>query len=93
MDDKTKAVLLRCARVYISTKNWQKALVEYRSLYADFPDDPLITEPLARCYLETGNLFKAREMYDRVAAEYTAKGDTIKADRVKADIAKYFPNV
>ena len=91
MDDKTKSVLLRCARVYISTKSWEKALAEYKVLYADFPDDPFIVEPLAKSYYETGNKFASKELYEKVLKIYTDKGDTVKADRIKMDIGKMFP--
>jgi tetratricopeptide (TPR) repeat protein len=91
LDDKTKSVLLRCARVYISTKSWDKALSEYRVLYADFPDDPLIVEPLARANYETGNKFAAKELYEKALRIYADKGDAVKADRIKMDIAKMFP--
>lgn len=91
MDDKTKSVLLRCARVYISTKNWEKALAEYKVLYADFPDDPFIAEPYAKANYETGNKFAAKELYEKVLRIYADKGDTVKAERIRLDIAKMFP--
>ncbi len=86
-------MLLKCARVYISIKSWDKALAEYKVLYADFPDDPYIAEPLAKSYYETGNKFAAKELYEKVMKIYAGKGDTVKAERIRLDIAKMFPEV
>lgn len=54
MDEKTKFILIICARVYFTTKNWEKAIKEYNSLMAEFQDDPNIIEPLAKSYYEAG---------------------------------------
>ncbi len=91
MDEKTKSVLLRCARVYISTKNWEKAVHEYEPLYREFPEDPFIIEPFAKANYEIGNRLLAKDLYEKVMRIYGAKGDQVKAERVKADIAKMFP--
>jgi outer membrane protein assembly factor BamD (BamD/ComL family) len=91
LDEKTKTVLLRCARVYISTKNWEKAATEYETLYRDFPDDPLIVEPLAKANYEKGNKMLAKDLYEKAMRIYGAKGDQAKAERIKADIARLFP--
>lgn len=91
MNDKTKLVLIRCARVYLSTKNWDKAVAEYETLHADFPDDPYIIEPLAKAYYEKGDKYKARSLYEKVVAIFASKGDEIKVLRIKMDIAKMFP--
>jgi len=90
MNDKTKLVLIRCARVYLTTKNWDKAISEYETLYADFQDDPYIIEPLAKAYFEKGDRFKSKNLYEKVVAIFASKGDEIKVLRVKADIAKMF---
>ena len=91
MDDKTKGVLLRCARVYISTKNWEKAVHEYEPLYREFPEDPLILEPFARANYELGNKLLAKDLYEKVMRIYNDKGDALKAERIKTDIARMFP--
>jgi tetratricopeptide (TPR) repeat protein len=91
VDDKLKSVLLRCARVYISTKNWDRAVTEYDTLYREFPEDPLIIEPLAKANFEKGNKLLAKDLYEKVMRLYDEKGDQIKAERVKADIRKMFP--
>ncbi|MBN2755099.1 MAG: tetratricopeptide repeat protein [Candidatus Goldbacteria bacterium] len=91
MNEKTKLVLIRCARVYLATKNWDKAVSEYEVLYADFPDDPYIIEPLAKAYYEKGDRFKSKNLYEKVVAIFASKGDEIKVLRIKTDIAKMFP--
>ena len=91
MDEKLKSVLLRCTRVYISTKNWDRAVTEYDTLYRDFPDDPLIIEPLAKANYEKGNKMIAKDLYEKVMRIYGEKGDMLKAERIKADIARMFP--
>lgn len=83
-------MLLRCARVYISTKNWERAVREYEPLYREFPDDPFILEPFAKANYELGNKLLAKDLYEKVMNIYTAKGDQVKAARVKADIDKMF---
>jgi hypothetical protein len=90
VDDKLKSVMLRCARVYISTKNWEKAVTEYELLYREFPEDPLIIEPLARANFEKGNKLLAKDLYEKVMRIYGAKGDQVKAERIKADILRLF---
>lgn len=92
MDDKTKGVLLRCARVYISTKNWSRAVAEYEPLYREFPDDPLIIEPFAKANFELGNKLLAKDLYEKVMRIYGEKGEQVKAERVKADILRMFPS-
>jgi tetratricopeptide (TPR) repeat protein len=90
VDEKTKSILLKCARVYISTKNWPKAVAEYEPIYSDFPDDPYVAEPLAKAYYETGNRVKAKELYEKALVLQIAKGDAAKAERIKADIERMF---
>lgn len=91
MDDKTKSILLRCAKVYISTKNWPRAMAEYEPLYMEFSGDPLIIEPFARANFELGNKILAKDLYEKIMSIYGEKGDQIKVERVKADIARMFP--
>ncbi|MBN1114997.1 MAG: hypothetical protein JXA66_06615 [Oligoflexia bacterium] len=90
MDEKTKGVLLRCARVYISTKNWEKAVREYEPLYREFPEDPLIIEPFAKANFELGNKLLSKDLYEKVMRIYNDKGDPVKSARVKADIDRMF---
>lgn len=85
-------MLLRCARVYISTKNWEKAVREYEPLYREFSDDPFIIEPLAKANFELGNKMLAKDLYEKVMRIYGEKGETVKAERVKADILRMFPS-
>ncbi len=91
MDDKTKLVLVRCARVYTSTKNWVKAISEYENLRKEFPEDPYIVEPLAKSYYEIGDKMKAKELYEHVKQIYINKGEEQKAERVKRDMDLMFP--
>lgn len=91
MDEKTKGVLLRCARVYISTKNWEKAVREYEPLYREFPEDPLIIEPFGKANFELGNKLLAKDLYEKVMRIYGSRGEQLKAERIKADIARMFP--
>jgi tetratricopeptide (TPR) repeat protein len=90
VDDKTKLVAMRCARVYYSTKAWKKAIAEYEMLYQNFPDDPFVVEPLAKCYYEDGQKDRAKDLYEKVKVLYEKKGDAIKTARLAADIAKMF---
>jgi hypothetical protein len=90
LDDKTKGVLLRCARIYTSTKNWDRAVAEYEPLYREFPEDPLIIEPLAKANFEKGNKLLAKDLYEKAMRIYGAQGDQLKAERVKADIIRLF---
>jgi tetratricopeptide (TPR) repeat protein len=90
MDDKTKLVAMRCARVYFSTKAWKKAIGEYEILYRDFPDDPFVVEPLAKCYYEDGQMYRAKDLYEKVRELYAKKGDTAKTERLQNDINKMF---
>jgi DNA-binding SARP family transcriptional activator len=90
LDEKTKLILVRCARVYFTTKNWEKAIKEYSSLMTEFPDDPNIIEPLAKSYYEAGNKEKAKELYEKVKSIYESKAELEKAQRVQKDIERYF---
>ena len=85
-----KLVAVRCARVYVSTKNWAKAITEYELLKENFPDDPNILEQLGKCYMSTGDIRRAKNLYERAAAIYLEKGEAVKAERVKKDIERYF---
>lgn len=91
MDEKLKSVLLKCARIYISTKNWDRAVAEYEPLYNEFPDDPLIIEPFAKANYEKGNKLLAKDLYEKAMRIYGEKGDMVKVERLKADIARLFP--
>ena len=62
-----------------------------KMLFTEFPDDPLIIEPFARANFELGNKTLAKELYEKIMSIYGEKGDQIKVDRVKADIARMFP--
>lgn len=90
MDDKTKLVAMRCARVYFSTKAWKKAIAEYEILFQNFPDDPFVVEPLAKCYYEDGQMYRAKDLYEKVKVLYEKKGDAVKTARLATDIAKMF---
>ena len=90
MDDKTKFVLLKCARVYVSTRNWPKVLAEYGALFNEFPEDPFIVEPFARANYETGEKYKAKMLYEKLKSIYESKGEAEKAARVQHDIVKMF---
>jgi len=91
VDEKLKSVLLKCARIYISTKNWDRAVAEYEPLYNEFPDDPLIIEPFAKANYEKGNKLLAKDLYEKAMRIYGEKGDMVKVERLKADIARLFP--
>lgn len=90
MDEKTKFILIICARVYFTTKNWEKAIKEYNSLMAEFQDDPNIIEPIAKSYYEAGGKEKSKELYEKVREIYKTKGELEKAQRVQKDIERYF---
>ena len=83
MDEKSKGVLLRCARSYFSVKAWDKAIREYEGLVRDFPDDPFILEPLSISYLKVGRNQDAKNFLVRAIHAYNAKGHPEKADKLR----------
>jgi tetratricopeptide (TPR) repeat protein len=84
MDEKTKAILLKCARTYFTLKNWPKASAEYESLLVEFPNDPFILEPLAIAHMNLGDVDKAHALAQRAMDAFKAKGQPEKAEKVAA---------
>lgn len=83
MDERTKGILLRCARSYFTLKAWDKAIREYENLVGEFPEDPFILEPLSICYKNQGQLDKARDYLAKAIFAYTAKGHPEKGEKLK----------
>jgi hypothetical protein len=83
MDEKTKGILLRCARTYVMLKNWPKALVEYENLEAAFPNDPFILEPLALIHQSLGRQAAALVFARRAIASFKASGHADKAEKLE----------
>jgi len=84
MDEKTKGILLKCARTYFMLKNWAKAATEYEGLAAEFPNDPFILEPLAIAQMNLGQPDKAHQLAQRAIDAFNAKGQPDKAEKVAA---------
>jgi len=86
MDERTKSILLKCARTYFMVKNWEKALNEYRNLVREFPDDPFIVEPLSMCLKHMGRLKEAQEQLTQVVSLYERRGHPEKAEKIKVHL-------
>ena len=86
MDEKSKGILLRCARIYFHTKNWPKAISEYENIAASFPDDPHLQEQLSLCYHGNGEKAKAHIHLDRALKLEEAAGRVDKFERLKLKI-------
>jgi Flp pilus assembly protein TadD len=82
MDEKTKGILLKCARTYFTLKNWSKARREYEPLAAANPDDPFVLEPLALIYQHQGETDLARAMALRTIQAFKAQGHPERAEKV-----------
>jgi len=57
----------------------------------EFPEDPYIVEPLAKAYFELGDKAKSKSLYEIVVQIYERKGDAVKVERIKHDMAMMFP--
>lgn len=88
MDEREKGILLRCARIYVITKNWPKAISEYEPIVRNFPDDPNVQEQMGLCY--KGHKDKAKALFHFQAALKLeiALGREEKAERLRLKIAE-----
>jgi tetratricopeptide (TPR) repeat protein len=84
MDERTKGILIRCARSYFTVKAWDKAIREYENLVEEFPDDPFILEPLSICFKNMGKFDKAKDYLARAIHAYSAKGHPEKRRKAQA---------
>jgi hypothetical protein len=89
MDEKTKGILLRCARTYVMLKNWPKALAEYEGLEAEFPDDPFVLEPLALIHQNLGHAPTALVYARKAMAVFNATGHPEKAEKLAQHFAPH----
>lgn len=88
MDEREKGILLRCARIYVITKNWPKAISEYEPIVKNFPDDPNVQEQVGICF--KGNKEKAKALFhfkEAIRLE-EALGRTEKVERLKLKLAE-----
>ncbi len=88
MDEKSKGILLRCARIYFHTKNWPKALAEYANIAKECPEDPHLLEQMALCQANMNDKPGAKIKLTRAAEIEEAQGHAEKSQRLREKIAQ-----
>jgi tetratricopeptide (TPR) repeat protein len=88
LDEREKGILLRCARIYVITKNWPKAISEYEPIVKNFPDDPNVQEQVGLCYKGNNEKAKALMHFKEALRLELALGRAEKAERLKLKITE-----
>ena len=78
-DLKTKGILLRCARTYFHTRNWDRAQREYESINEKFPGDPLVLEQLGLVLMKKEMTYEGMRILKKAVEMHEQRGNPEKA--------------